>query len=232
MDVSSDPALTHLMAVDLGFHCPLDSHVNSETAVIMETARVIASGGVVALPTDTLYGLAVDPCNPTAVERLFQIKRRHPSRPISLLISDRAMLREWVSEVTPAAARLMEIFWPGPLTLIFKGTAPQERLTAGTGTIAIRLPDDPFLVRLINALGRPITATSANISGGPDLHSAQEVLSILGEGVDLIIDGGIRDGLSSTLVDVTGTTPTLVRPGAVPISSLSPYFSVIETKGV
>jgi len=211
--------------VDLSLRKPPDSPVDPEIAVITEAARIISSGGVVALPTDTLYGLAADPCNATAVERLFQIKHRPAERPISLLISNRAMLREWVSEVTPAAARLMDAFWPGPLTLIFKGAALPDRLTAGTGTIAIRLPASPFLVRLIETVGRPITATSANRSGGADLHSAQEVLATLGGEVDLVIDGGVREGLPSTLVDVTGTVSTIIRPGAIPISSLSPYLS-------
>jgi len=221
----SDPAPPDALGVDLHLHESPNSSVDSQVAVLAEAARIIAAGGVVALPTDTLYGLATDPWNATGVERLFQIKRRPAEKPISLLISDREMLRNVVLEITPEAERLMNAFWPGPLTLIFKGAALPDRLTAGTGTIAIRLPDDPFLVRLIEAVGRPITATSANRSGGADLHSAQDVLSLLGDEVDLIVDIGVRASLPSTLVDVTGRVPTLVRPGAIPISSLSPYLS-------
>ena len=211
--------------VDLSLHALPDSPSDPPIAVITEAVRIITAGGVVALPTDTLYGLAADPWSATAVERLFQIKRRPASNPISLLISNREMLRAVVSEITPEAQRVMDAFWPGPLTLIFKGAALPDRLTAGTGTIAVRLPDSRFLVRLIEVVGGPITATSANRSGDADLHSAQDVLSVLGDEVDLIIDGGLRAGLPSTLVDVTGPVPTLIRPGAIPISSLSPYLS-------
>lgn len=216
----SRPLISHVRGRDLS-----DSPVDPATAIFTEAARIIAAGGVIVLPTDTLYGLAADPWNATAVERLFQIKQRPAEKPIPLLISDREMLRRVVLEVTPEAERLMDAFWPGPLTLIFKGTALPERLTAGTGTIAIRLPDSPFLIRLITAMGRPITATSANRSGGADLHSAQAILAVLGGAVDLIIDGGLRAGFPSTLVDVAGPVPTLVRPGAIPASSLSPYIS-------
>jgi len=221
---TSKPVLPPVRVVALSLRGPSESPVGPEIAVVAEAARIIVSGGVVALPTDTLYGLAADPRNAAAVERLFQIKHRPASRPISLLISDRAMLREWVSEVTPAAARLMDAFWPGPLTLIFKGAALPDRLTAGTGTIAIRLPASPFLIRLVEAVGRPITATSANRSGGTDSRSAQQVVTTFGGEVHLVVDGGIREGPPSTLVDVTGSVPVLVRPGAVPIASLSHYL--------
>ena len=222
---TSQPLLPQVRVVDLYLREPPGLAGDPALTVIAEAARIIAAGGVVALPTDTLYGLAVDPCNAAAVERLFQVKQRPAEKPISLLISDRAMLREWVVDVTPEAKCLMDAFWPGPLTLIFKGAALPDRLTAGTGTIAIRLPSDPFLVRLIEAVGRPITATSANLSGGPDLHSAQQVFATLGGAVDLIIDGGIRTGLPSTLVDVTGMVPTLIRHGVIPTVSLAPYLS-------
>jgi len=204
--------------VDFSLPAPQDSLTDPAMTVITEAARIIASGGVVVLPTDTLYGLATDPWNVTAVERLFQIKQRPAEKPIPLLISNREMLGQLVVNVTPDAKRLMDTFWPGPLTLIFKGAALPNRLTADMGTIAIRFPANRFLVRLIEAVGRPITATSANRSGGADLHSAQDVLSVLGDKVDLIVDGGHRSGLPSTLVDVTGPVPTLVRSGAIPIS--------------
>lgn len=193
---------------------PVDPEAPSDL-LLAEIAGIVRQGGVVAIPTDTVYGLAADPFNPTAVERLFAIKRRAPSKPISLLISDRQMLETLVSEISPEAQRLIDSIWPGPLTLIFKSIPSlSNRLTAGTGTIAIRLPRSVFLRRLIEGVGCPITATSANRSGGPDPLSAQEVLATLGDAVDRIVDGGAaRSPLPSTLIDVTVMPPRLIREG-------------------
>ncbi len=191
-------------------------------ALLAEIVGIIRGGGVVAIPTDTVYGLAADPFNPTAVERLFAIKRRAPSKPISLLISDRPMLETLVSDVSPEARRLMDALWPGPLTLIFKNIPTlSDRLTAGTGTIAVRLPRSVFLRRLIEGVGHPITATSANRSGDPDSLSAEEVLATLGGEVDRIVDGGLaRSPLPSTLIDVTVTPPKLIREGVIPLAAI------------
>jgi L-threonylcarbamoyladenylate synthase len=213
---------------------PVDLEAVSD-ALLSEIAGIIRGGGVVAIPTDTLYGLAADPFNLTAVERLFAIKRRAPSKPISLLISDRPMLETLVSDLSPEAKRLIDTFWPGPLTLIFKNipfknipTLP-DRLTAGTGTVAVRLPQSVFLRRLIERVGHPITATSANRSGGPDSLSAEEVLATLGGEVDRIIDGGVaRSPLLSTLIDVTVTPPHLIREGAIPLAAIEVLWPVLR----
>jgi L-threonylcarbamoyladenylate synthase len=200
---------------------PVDLDAPSDV-ILSEIAGIVRRGGVVAIPTDTVYGLAADPFNLAAVERLFAIKRRAPSKPISLLIANLAMLQTLVSEVTPEAERLIDRFWPGPLTLIFKGIPSlSDRLTAGTGTIAVRLPQSVFLRRLIEAIGHPITATSANRSGDPDSLSAEEVLTALGSEVDRIVDGGsARSPLPSTLIDVTVTSPRLIREGGISLAAI------------
>ncbi len=178
---------------------------------------VIRSGGVVAFPTDTFYGLGVDPLNAAAVERLFVIKGRAADQPILLLLPDAGAVRTWASSVSPAAERLMERFWPGPLTLVFSARPDVlPALTAGTGKIGLRVPGSGMTRSLLAYLGSALTGTSANRSGGPDPRSADDVLLQLGERIDLILDGGPAIGEHpSTVVDVTGGLPRVVRRGAI-----------------
>jgi L-threonylcarbamoyladenylate synthase len=195
-----------------------------DPAAILRIADCIQAGGIVAIPTDTCYGLATDPFNAASVQRLFTLKGRDPSKPILLLISRREMLHPLVSEILPLAEQMMAGYWPGPLTLIFKSSDVVSKvLTGGTDTIAIRLPDSPFLSRLIEAIGFPITATSANRSGDPNPTSAQEVEAALGPSLDMIIDGGPCSNISSTVLDVTTRQPRIIREGGLrlpPITGL------------
>ncbi len=179
--------------------------------------EIFRSGGILAFPTDTFYGLGADPHNAKAVERLFSIKGRAADRPILLLLADAAEVGKWAVDTSPAADRLMKRFWPGPLTLLFKSRPDVLRgLTAGTGRIGLRVPANEITRSLLRYLGSALTGTSANLSGGPDPLSAGDVLRELGDRIDLILDGGPAAGeRPSTIVDVTADRPRIVREGAI-----------------
>lgn len=184
--------------------------------------EVIASGGVIAYPTDTYYGLGADPRNPSAVKRLFSIKGRLKDQPILLLIAEPADVGKWAGEITGTAARLMIRNWPGPLTLVFnaRGDVLPE-LTAGTGTIGLRVPGSVLARGLIRFIGHALTGTSANLSGRPNLRTAQEAMEEIGSLVDLVLDGGeTAGGAASTVLDVTTAVPRVIREGAVPVKDL------------
>ena len=173
---------------------------------------------MIAYPTDTFYGLGADPGNSAAVKRLFEIKGRGTDQPILLLLSDAGEVNNWAAGVTPQASVLMNRFWPGPLTLVFKakaGVLPE--LTAGTGTIGLRVPGNGLTLDLLRSLGGVLTGTSANLSGRPSLRTAREAAEALGPLVDLVLDGGeTTGGKPSTVVDVSADAPRVLREGAVP----------------
>jgi L-threonylcarbamoyladenylate synthase len=172
---------------------------------------------LVAFPTDTLYALGADAFNPIAVERIFAAKGRRWSDPIPLLVCDLAMALQLTSDLPEVAAPLIESYWPGPLTLLIWAAPNVSRLlTAGTTKIGVRLPGASLARELILRLGRPVTGTSANRSGGKDPRDANEVYRQLRYRVDLILDGGPASlGTPSTVVDLTMTPPHIVREGAV-----------------
>jgi L-threonylcarbamoyladenylate synthase len=184
-------------------------------AILPEVQRVFAAQGVIAIPTETYYGLAVRPTLEPALRRLFELKGRPSDKPILLLIGNRDQLDQLVASIPPAAAVLMNHFWPGPLTIVFpavSGLSPL--LTGGTGTIGIRFSPLPHLRRLLEETG-PLTGTSANRSSGLPLDSADNVQLLLGSALDLILDGGrTPGGLASTVVDAC-ETPHLLRTGAL-----------------
>jgi L-threonylcarbamoyladenylate synthase len=186
-------------------------------AFFAEVRRVLRSRGVLALPTETFYALAVNPFDPAALARLFTLKERPVEKPVLVLIAGPEMLFQVAREVPAAAVPLMAAFWPGPLTLILP-TRPDlpPLLTAGTGTIGLRQPRQPLICRLMTALGLPLTGTSANRSGQKASTLAAEVARDFGGEVDLILDSGpCPGGLPSTIVDVTVSPPRLVRAGAI-----------------
>jgi L-threonylcarbamoyladenylate synthase len=187
-----------------------------DPAVIHEAAEMIRDGLVVAYPTDTLYGLAVDPRNTEAVRRLFELKGRPASSALTLIAADMADVRA-VADMTADAERLAARWWPGPLTIVVRARAILARETlAGGESVGIRIPDHAVAVALARAAGFCMTATSANKSGATAASSADAVLSALPD-VDAIVDAGrSRGGAPSTIVDVSGRDVTLVRAGAVP----------------
>jgi L-threonylcarbamoyladenylate synthase len=181
--------------------------------------EVILSGGVIAYPTDTFYGLGADPRNGAAVKKLFLIKGRCADQPILLLIPDQTVVKEWAEEITLQAERLMEKFWPGPLTLVFKAKKEVlQELTAGTGAIGLRLPGNALTRQLLAYLGSALTGTSANISGGRGIETAEEAMETFGDRVDLVLDGGrTPGGKPSTVVDVSTDLPRVIREGAATV---------------
>jgi L-threonylcarbamoyladenylate synthase len=184
--------------------------------------RVLRAGGVVALPTDTVYGLAVDLAAPGAIERLFVAKRRPVNRAIVLLVGD-ASQAEDLAVWPPAAKALAAAFWPGALTLVASqrpGIALPSGLTGGRPTIGVRLPDHPSPRAIAAALG-PLPVTSANLSGLPEAKDAGEIGDQFGDAIDLILDGGpAGGGPPSTVVDCSAAETRILRAGAISIESI------------
>lgn len=180
-------------------------------------AALVKAGGVVAIPTDTLYGLAADPFNGPAVQRLFQIKRRDPERAIPLIAANAAQVRLTLGDLPRHAQRLAARFWPGPLTLVVAAPSTlAEGVADARGTVGVRVPGHPAVCAFAAACGVPLTATSANISGYPPTADPEEVVRQLGAELDGLLDAGLTTGgLPSTIVDVTTPLPTLIRAGAV-----------------
>jgi L-threonylcarbamoyladenylate synthase len=188
-----------------------------------EAVALLRAGRIVAIPTDTVYGIAADLALPDAIERLFAAKRRPPEKAVAVLLADAA--QAWsLGVASPAAVLLAERFWPGGLTLVLpvrpEVTLPGV-LAAGTPTIGVRVPDHEAPRALASALG-PLPTTSANLSGQPDARDAGDVAATLGEAIALVIDGGpIRGGPASTVVDCTTDRPAILRPGAIDPSVLA-----------
>ena len=186
-------------------------------AQVRRVARWIRGGAVVAIPTDTVYGLAADPFNERAVAEIFRVKRRPETVPILLLLDSAARVDELTSTLPAAFTRLSRRFWPGPLTIVLPASRRiPEAVTAGTGAVAVRLPASPFVRTLARAVGGPLTGTSANVSGRPACLSADQVNRRLGSNVPYIVNGGFwRMRRPSTIVDLTGE-PRILREGAIP----------------
>jgi L-threonylcarbamoyladenylate synthase len=196
--------------------CPISPH-RPEPDRIQRAARILAAGGVVILPTRGLYGLGCDIRNADAVGRIFHIKKRLPDKPLLVLISHPRMLTDVVASVSPLAEKLMTAFWPGRVTLVMQG---RKDLPAGlrsvTGKVGVRRVGHPVAAALVAAAGTPITGTSANVSdaGGCDRIDAIDDSVIAS--VDMILDAGIlAGGPGSSVVDVTGRVPRILREGAV-----------------
>jgi L-threonylcarbamoyladenylate synthase len=201
--------MTRLLKIDPG---------KPDAEKLAEAVRVLCEGGVVAFPTETFYGLGADARNETAVEKIFRIKGRNFRNPISVIVASDREVIPLVEEIPAAAQILMKTFWPGPLTLVFRASSSVlPRLTADTGKIGIRVSSHPLARLLAGGLGGPLTATSANLSGGPECSSADAVIRALGELPGSVIDGGeTPGGKGSTILDVTVFPPRILREGAIP----------------
>ncbi len=182
-----------------------------------EAIAVLAGGGIVAIPTDTVYGIAVSLATPDGIERLFHVKRRPPEKGIALLLGS-AIQAETVGIASADSRRLAKAFWPGPLTLVLPRSPDADLpavLTDGLPTVGVRLPAHPCPRALALALG-PLPTTSANLSGAPDSIDVKMVIGQLGDRIDLILDGGRTPGaVPSTVVDCTGTSPRVLREGVL-----------------
>lgn len=190
---------------------------DSCSAQLADAVNRLKRGGIVAFPTETFYGLAVDPFCRNALVALFGLKKRPADKPILVLIDHIEQISLLAKSVPQQYVPLMERCWPGPLTLIFpaKKSLPVE-LTGGTGTIGIRISSHPLARKLLRATGIPLTATSANISGSPPPQTAQAVAAMFGPSLCYILDGGkTHGGLSSTVVGLAGETPVVLRQGPI-----------------
>lgn len=201
---------------------------------IRQAARRLADGGVIAIPTDTLYGLAADALNPEALDRVYAAKGRPADMPLPVLVSgweQSGQVTAVPSDSEVPARRLAEAFWPGPLTMVLPA-APglPHRLTAGRNTVAVRMPDHPVPLALADALGRPITGTSANRSGEPDITDADELRRTLAHWVDgIIVSGPEPVGAASTIVSVSAGSVRLLREGVLPYERLLATLEMLET---
>jgi L-threonylcarbamoyladenylate synthase len=185
---------------------------------LKEAAAVIRAGGVAAYPTESFYALGADATNPSAVEKVYSLKGREAGKPLPVIVHDIPAIWKLAPCVPPKAARAAGLLLPGPITLIFKAAdGIPGNLTAGTGTIAVRVPDHEAAAGLARVAGVPVTATSANLSGRPGITEPAEISRIFGDTIDLLVDGGTTPGEPvSTLLDMTAVPPKVLRRGAVP----------------
>ena len=187
-----------------------------------EAVRILRNGGVAAIPTDTVYGLAAAYDDEQAVGRIFRIKSRPSGLAVPLLLDDASSIERYVSDVPDSFWALAKTFWPGPLTIVLrKSPLVSDKLTAGRDTVGLRVPDH-WLPRYISkSLDKAITGTSANLSGSPSLTTAQAVEEQLGEVVDMVIDGGESSGTTaSTVVDLSGDTLAILREGSITLDDI------------
>lgn len=199
-----------------------DSHVvilqSSAPRAIEWAAARIADGGVVALPTDTVYGIAASLAHPEAIRRIYAIKGRDYSVPLPVLVSSSSAAEHLVHEISPDVALLLDLFWPGPLTVVLPARAgmPAE-VTAGGTTVGLRMPNHPLTIEVIERAGGAVACTSANRSGEAPAIDAQTVGSTIGNELDLILDGGVAaGGVPSTVIEIRGNDLLVIREGEIP----------------
>lgn len=191
--------------------------------LLLEAAALLRAGGLVAFPTETVYGLGADGLNPEAVARIYAAKGRPSTSPVILHVAGPEAARELVAHWPTVAQALAERFWPGPLTLVLEASAlVPASVRAGGPTVALRCPAHPVALALIRAAGRPLAAPSANRSQHLSPTCAAHVASSLGDAPDLILDGGpTTEGLESTILDLTGPRPRILRPGPITPADLA-----------
>jgi len=210
----------------------MDPH-RPDSEALREAARLLASGGLVAFPTETVYGLGADALNPRAVERIFAAKGRPSDNPLIVHVATAEEAFALAREVPPAARRLAASFWPGPLTLVLpKAPAVPDEVTAGLDTFAVRVPDHPVARALLATFGGAVAAPSANTSGRPSPTSAKHVLQDLDGRIDGVIDAGETGfGVESTVVDVTQEPPVILRPGGVTSEAIAQVTGAVAGRG-
>jgi L-threonylcarbamoyladenylate synthase len=195
--------------------------VTGSNSAVKEATRLLKQGGLIAFPTETYYGLGVDPFNEQALQRLFKVKERSPDKAVLVLLPDISQVTLLASSIPAEFIPLMKKYWPGPLTLVFPGRSSLSTLlTGGTGTVGLRQTQEPLAAELLTRYGGPVTATSANKSGMVPATTAAEVKAIFGTEVDLILDGGITPGdRGSTLVGYKHELICL-RQGCIPFTQI------------
>lgn len=204
-----------------------------DISLIKKAAGIILAGGLVAFPTETVYGLGANALDTSAIQGIFRAKGRPTDNPLIVHVSSVSQMKHVVSGVSETARKLIDTFWPGPLTLVLEksGVVPPE-VTAGLKTVAVRMPSHPVALSLIGIAGVPIAAPSANLSGKPSATNARHVIDDMLGKVHAIIDSGnCSVGLESTVLDITGETPVILRPGAITKEHLAEITSDVQTAG-
>lgn len=199
-------------------------------SLIKEAAEILRGGGLVAFPTETVYGLGADALNPEAVQKVFAVKGRPSDNPLIVHIADRHQLIDLADEVPEKGQKLAKEFWPGPLTIVVKRTfLVPDVVTAGLDTVAIRMPDHPVALALIEEFDGGIVGPSANRSGLPSPTSASHVMDDLGGRIEMILNAGPTEiGIESTVVDVTVDPPVILRPGGLFKESIEDIVGAVE----
>ena len=189
---------------------------------IKKAISILKKGGVVAYPTDTVYGLGACMTDTAAVDRIFQVKGRPRGMALPVLLADKVQMESILTSVPLSARRLADEFFPGALTIILpKSNSVPDIITGGGRTVAFRIPDHRVPLALIKGLGKPIVGTSANLSGQPSAFTAAEVKAQIGDKIDMVIDGGrCPGGIESTVIDLSGKKPVVRRQGAISIEKL------------
>lgn len=209
----------------------LNTEKEDWSGIFKKAEEVLQRGGLVAFPTETVYGLGGNALNPEASKKIYAAKGRPSDNPLIVHIGDRGQIPALVREIPEKAEKLMDAFWPGPLTIILKKaeTVPRET-TGGLDTVALRFPVHPFAKEFLKAVKIPVAAPSANRSGRPSTTRASHVIEDLYGRVDLIIDGGdVPIGVESTIIDMTGEKPTLLRPGYITKEAMEAIIGPIDT---
>lgn len=191
-----------------------------------EAATMLWKGGLVAIPTETVYGLAASARDGVAVQKIFDLKDRPYEKPISVLVSGMEMVEQYCQNIPPVAYKLAEKYWPGPLTMILedKGIVPLM-VTAETDTLGVRCPDHPLTLSIIEKADFPLAATSANPAGGEPAKTAQEVLQYFDKRIEAVVDGGpCAVGVASTVLDLTEEEPKILREGGIPGQELLDFI--------
>ena len=200
---------------------------NSEERILTKAVEILANGGIIAYPTETFYGLGADATNEKAIEKIFAVKGRNFKNPISLIISQADDIYPLVQDLPETAQKLMAAFWPGALTIVFlAANNVSPLLTAGSGKIGLRVSSHPVAREIVQKLKRPLTATSANLSGAPECAKASEVAEQIGNIIDAIVDLGDTPGTKgSTIIDVTCDPPVILREGAISRKTIEKFIN-------
>ncbi len=200
-------------------------------SVLREAAGVLKDGGLVAYPTESFYALGADATNPLAIEWVFRAKKRHPDNPLPVIVHDSSVIPAYAKDISPMARKAIDLLMPGPVTLVlWAADIVPHNITASTGKVAIRVPEQELMLEMARIMGSPIVATSANISGTPGLTTAQAVMEAIGAGIELIIDDGETPGPpASTLLDVTVAPPAVLREGRLKKSSIEKVLGRLKS---
>ena len=197
-----------------------------EVDVCLEAVQCLKSGGIIAIPTDTVYGLAADPFNPNAVQRLYTVKGRPDGKPIPLVLSSVADVHRVSQNLPEFFFHLTDRYWPGGLTIVIEARGLLPVLTAGGNTVGVRIPDNPLLLQILRAFGGPAAITSANLSGEPPATSPEEIGAELTSRIDMIVDGGKTPGpIPSTVYDISVSPPVIRRHGVISDETLAKEFA-------